>query len=63
MKQQWQGYQHINGTFQAKPAHIFDVADAQSSPMVRKVSKVVMAESREEALELIEADLLSTPQE
>jgi hypothetical protein len=61
MKQAWQGYKHIDGGYQAKPAWIFDASDAQRSPMVAKVSKVVMAEGREEALRLVQEDIENPP--
>lgn len=57
MKQKWQGYKHINGSYQAKPAHIFDAGDAINSPFVEKVSDVVEADGREEALKLIEENI------
>ena len=58
-KKQWQGYKHINGNFQAKPAWIFDSGEARSSPMVAVVSDVVEAESRAEALQKIEENIKS----
>lgn len=59
MKQNWQGYKHSNGSYQAKPAWIFDAADARMSPLVEKVSDVVEADGREEALKLIEENIES----
>ena len=59
MKKEWQGYKHINGSYQAKPAWVFDAADARSSDMVESVSDVVLAEDREEALKLVEENINS----
>lgn len=57
MKQKWQGYKHINGSYQAKPAWVFDVEDAMESNMVVAISDVVEAEGRTEALELIKENI------
>lgn len=54
-KFQWWGYRHTNGGVQAK--RYFDqrdLDDARESPFCAKVTGVFLAESREEALQMVD---------
>lgn len=54
-KQQWWGYLHISGTYQAKRYFDHkDISEANESPFCRKVVGPFMAEDREDALKQVQ---------
>ncbi len=54
MKQQWWGYKHTSGTYQAKPFYSqLDLDEAYESPFCDQVVEPFEAEDREEALAIV----------
>lgn len=56
MKNQWWGYEHVSGTFQAKRYfEPLDIQEARESPFVKTAHGPFEAENREEALSIIKS--------
>lgn len=56
----WWGYLHTNGNIQVKRFFCYeDLTEASESPFVQRVSMVVLASSRDEAVEKVKKELLN----